>query len=261
MYTYRESVHLGVTAHSAAKVAYLVVELKREWQGRQYDLLKRNCNHFCDAFCQRLGVGRIPPWVNRIANAGDATAEAVGSSVNQFRQIQAGVTSASRTAYRFLVGGDVPAEAPQPPADALNSQDPGAASKRWSPTCQWDQQKPPAADPTSELSDVHEEVHRVSVPRAEAVLEDWEGDTTAADYFEKGLHLLNRDPSDDGEGTRYNSFFTSAGDAAEALVEPAGGGSSSKRWSGRWRSKSIMASSRDDKAPPMTEASKFFATR
>merc|ERR1712194_720802 len=38
-----------------------------EYPGHDYDLLRRNCTHFADDFCQRLGVGGIPGWIHRLA--------------------------------------------------------------------------------------------------------------------------------------------------------------------------------------------------
>lgn len=35
-------------------------ELSREWAGNSYDLLAKNCNHFCDEFCEKLGVQKLP---------------------------------------------------------------------------------------------------------------------------------------------------------------------------------------------------------
>ncbi|KAJ6935427.1 hypothetical protein NC652_010441 [Populus alba x Populus x berolinensis] len=37
-------------------------ELCREWPGDAYDLLAKNCNHFCDEFCERLGVPKLPDY-------------------------------------------------------------------------------------------------------------------------------------------------------------------------------------------------------
>ena len=60
MYTYRENIVLGQTGLSISEVNRILRELSREWQGNRYDLLSRNCNHFCDAFCERLGVPKLP---------------------------------------------------------------------------------------------------------------------------------------------------------------------------------------------------------
>lgn len=60
MYTYRERIVLGETNCSIFKVNQILRELSREWPGESYDLLSRNCNHFCDVFCESLGVPKLP---------------------------------------------------------------------------------------------------------------------------------------------------------------------------------------------------------
>lgn len=60
MYTYRESINLGRTNCSIFKVNQILRELSREWPGSSYDLLSRNCNHFCDQFCEMLNVSKLP---------------------------------------------------------------------------------------------------------------------------------------------------------------------------------------------------------
>ncbi|KAJ6926325.1 hypothetical protein NC651_010679 [Populus alba x Populus x berolinensis] len=127
MYTYREKIVLGKTSCSIFKVNQILRELSREWPGDAYDLLAKNCNHFCDEFCERLGVPKLPDypkeflklesvpclkinwpavecWVNRFANAGDAAMEVAGNTAFRFRQAKTEIVSASKVAYRFLVG-------------------------------------------------------------------------------------------------------------------------------------------------------------
>lgn len=104
MYTYRESIILGSTNYSISKVNQIIRELTREWPGHSYDLLSKNCNHFCDEFCERLGVPKLPGWVNRFAHAGDAAVEIAGTTALKFRQAKTEIVSASKVAYRFLLG-------------------------------------------------------------------------------------------------------------------------------------------------------------
>ncbi|WOG97064.1 hypothetical protein DCAR_0416403 [Daucus carota subsp. sativus] len=106
MYTYRECIVLGKTNCSILKVAQILRELSREWPGQSYDLLSKNCNHFCDEFCQRLGVPRLPGWVNRFANAGDTAVEIAGNTAFRLRQAKTEIVTASKVAYRFLLGVD-----------------------------------------------------------------------------------------------------------------------------------------------------------
>ncbi|KAL4363219.1 hypothetical protein GQ457_04G013170 [Hibiscus cannabinus] len=104
MYTYRESMVLGRTNFSKFKVNQILQELSGEWPGNSYDLLSKNCNHFCDEFCERLGVQKLPGWVNRFANAGDAAIEIAENTAIRLRQAKTEIVSASKVAYRFLVG-------------------------------------------------------------------------------------------------------------------------------------------------------------
>ncbi|KAF5947330.1 hypothetical protein HYC85_013287 [Camellia sinensis] len=155
MYTYRECIVLGKTNFSIFEVNQILMELCREWPGCSYDLLSKNCNHFCDEFCERLDVPKLPEsstwhganpiqfksdpyarngsmvvihnedhvlipsvtgWVNRFANAGDAASEIAGNTALRLRQAKTEFVSASKVAYRFLLGvssnSSVAAESP-----------------------------------------------------------------------------------------------------------------------------------------------------
>ncbi|KAL6606077.1 hypothetical protein ACP70R_041730 [Stipagrostis hirtigluma subsp. patula] len=69
-YTFRESVLVGTTELTRAEVRALMAELAADFPGDAYNLVSRNCNHFCDAACRRLVRARIPRWVNRLAQIG-----------------------------------------------------------------------------------------------------------------------------------------------------------------------------------------------
>lgn len=71
-HNFSEAVPMGVAFLSRKEVLALVRFLERDWPGSKYDLMKHNCCQFANAFCQRLGVGGIPPWVTRLAGAGSA---------------------------------------------------------------------------------------------------------------------------------------------------------------------------------------------
>uniref|UniRef100_A0A0D6QW82 PPPDE domain-containing protein n=1 Tax=Araucaria cunninghamii TaxID=56994 RepID=A0A0D6QW82_ARACU len=122
MYTYRESIVLGKTNLSATAVTHILTELSRDWPGYTYDLLAKNCNHFCDKFCEELGVQKLPAWVNRFANAGDAAVEVAESTAVRLRQAKADIVTASKVAYRFLTGGtSTPAAEDQVSVQAVRS--------------------------------------------------------------------------------------------------------------------------------------------
>lgn len=67
---FRQTVPLKKTQLAEDEIDDIISRLKQEYLGRDYDLLRRNCCHFADDFCQRLGVGRIPGWVYRLARLG-----------------------------------------------------------------------------------------------------------------------------------------------------------------------------------------------
>lgn len=79
-HTFCETLSMGYTTLSPTQVWQLIEEMKTEWRGCTYHLLSRNCHHFSDAFCQKLGVNRIPTWLNELAGTGAATVEFLDSA-------------------------------------------------------------------------------------------------------------------------------------------------------------------------------------
>mmetsp|Transcript_31239 Transcript_31239/g.64417 ORF Transcript_31239/g.64417 Transcript_31239/m.64417 type:complete len:273 (+) Transcript_31239:56-874(+) len=74
-HSFRETLSMGFTNLSQGQVAEIIKEMTAEWKGRTYDVLTRNCHHFSDELCRRLGVSPLPPWVNQLAGT---TASAAG---------------------------------------------------------------------------------------------------------------------------------------------------------------------------------------
>ena len=70
MHTYRESIYLGDCGKDLAEVQAILDQMKSSWMGPTYDLLRKNCCSFSDAFAQALGVGPIPKWVHHLADVG-----------------------------------------------------------------------------------------------------------------------------------------------------------------------------------------------
>eukprot|EP00435_Cladocopium_sp_Y103_P007506 s1500_g2.t1 len=69
------------------QVASILEQMKQQWPSRGYDMLRRNCSHFCDDFCQRLGVGTLPQWVKNMASTGAGIASLssqVSGTLNSF---------------------------------------------------------------------------------------------------------------------------------------------------------------------------------
>lgn len=42
------------------QVKQLMAQLKEGWQGSQYNVLTKNCNHFCQELALKLGINGIP---------------------------------------------------------------------------------------------------------------------------------------------------------------------------------------------------------
>lgn len=75
---FRETIHMEASKLSPKAIERLIEELEAEWTGRSYNVFQRNCCHFADALCQRLGAGSIPQWTYRLADLGSTAAEARG---------------------------------------------------------------------------------------------------------------------------------------------------------------------------------------
>jgi len=67
---YRQTIFMGFTRMTSEEVADLIGCMVELYPGSDYELLRRNCCHFADDFCQKMGVGRIPGWIYRFARVG-----------------------------------------------------------------------------------------------------------------------------------------------------------------------------------------------
>ena len=97
MYAYRESVPLGVTSLSPARAAACVSALRATWMGTDYDVLTKNCNHFCEALCAALGCEGPPRWLNSFANGANG-------AVGTVAYARSGVERACAEAVRGVRG-------------------------------------------------------------------------------------------------------------------------------------------------------------
>ena len=65
-FTRQQRCYLGETDLTHAELVAILANLERRWPARAYNLLSRNCNHFCDALVAELLPGqRIPAFINR----------------------------------------------------------------------------------------------------------------------------------------------------------------------------------------------------
>ncbi|GAA0185341.1 cysteine protease [Lithospermum erythrorhizon] len=69
-FTFRKSILIGRTDMGPKEVRAFMEKLAEEYSGNSYNLITKNCNHFCNDVCQRLSGKPIPNWVNRLARLG-----------------------------------------------------------------------------------------------------------------------------------------------------------------------------------------------
>ncbi|KAH7564662.1 hypothetical protein JRO89_XS09G0003300 [Xanthoceras sorbifolium] len=71
-FTFRKTILIGKTDMGPAEVRAVMEELAEIYKGNAYNLITKNCNHFCNDACIRLSGNPIPSWVNRLARIGKA---------------------------------------------------------------------------------------------------------------------------------------------------------------------------------------------
>ncbi|KAJ6796308.1 deSI-like protein isoform X2 [Iris pallida] len=69
-FAFRKSIAIGRTDLGPREVRSLMEGLAEEYTGNTYNLISRNCNHFCHDACLRLTGNPIPSWINRLAKIG-----------------------------------------------------------------------------------------------------------------------------------------------------------------------------------------------
>ena len=50
----------------------MIRRMDEGWAGDDYNILRKNCIHFGEAFAARLGVGPVPRWVRKFCDIGCA---------------------------------------------------------------------------------------------------------------------------------------------------------------------------------------------
>lgn len=65
-----KSVYLGHSWLSLEEIADIILQASTKWIGRDYDLLRHNCNHFTGALSLALCGSDVPVYINRAARIG-----------------------------------------------------------------------------------------------------------------------------------------------------------------------------------------------
>lgn len=69
-FTFRKSILIGHTNMTPGDVRVVMEDFASKYRGISYNLITKNCNHFCNDACVRLTGSPIPSWVNRLARIG-----------------------------------------------------------------------------------------------------------------------------------------------------------------------------------------------
>ncbi|XP_047314672.1 deSI-like protein At4g17486 isoform X2 [Impatiens glandulifera] len=69
-FTFRKAILIGWTEMGPTEVRRVMEGFADVYKGNAYNLITKNCNHFCNDACLRLTGNPIPSWVNRLARIG-----------------------------------------------------------------------------------------------------------------------------------------------------------------------------------------------
>eukprot|EP00931_Biecheleriopsis_adriatica_P010171 TRINITY_DN111269_c0_g1_i1.p1 TRINITY_DN111269_c0_g1~~TRINITY_DN111269_c0_g1_i1.p1 ORF type:complete len:391 (-),score=64.47 TRINITY_DN111269_c0_g1_i1:5-1123(-) len=86
-HSYRQTMVMGETPLSKDQIAAIVDDLKQEYVAADYDLLRKNCCHFADDLCRRLGVTGLPRWLLRLAGFGAGFDELLQQAPQPVREL------------------------------------------------------------------------------------------------------------------------------------------------------------------------------
>eukprot|EP01125_Pyxidicula_operculata_P018095 TRINITY_DN6401_c0_g1_i6.p1 TRINITY_DN6401_c0_g1~~TRINITY_DN6401_c0_g1_i6.p1 ORF type:complete len:1510 (+),score=401.33 TRINITY_DN6401_c0_g1_i6:41-4570(+) len=64
---FRKAIVMGSTKISDPELTSILLSMESKYTCSEYDIFRRNCNHFCDDLCFILVNRHAPPWVNKLA--------------------------------------------------------------------------------------------------------------------------------------------------------------------------------------------------
>ena len=80
-HNFRERIFLGYTKLSMDQIANVLTTMVNEYPGQGYDVFRRNCCHFAEDLCERVGVQKLPDWIYRLARIGAAADEFIADTI------------------------------------------------------------------------------------------------------------------------------------------------------------------------------------
>ncbi|KAF5773458.1 putative PPPDE peptidase domain, PPPDE putative peptidase domain superfamily [Helianthus annuus] len=128
-FTFRKSILIGRTDFGSREVRSFIETLATEYTGNSYNLITRNCNHFCNDLCLKLTSRPIPSWVNRLARLGFLCNCVLPAGLNEtkVRQIKAEDGSNNEKKLRSHSSRFSPASKTQP---ALASRSSSSSTRK-----------------------------------------------------------------------------------------------------------------------------------
>ncbi|KAF6262302.1 hypothetical protein COO60DRAFT_1699417 [Scenedesmus sp. NREL 46B-D3] len=94
---FEQAIEMGST-----NVRAIMQQLRAAWPGHSYDLLTRNCCHFCEQLAGQLGVGPVPGWLNRFAVGAAATVSMTQETVKTVQEVGQELGRLSAESLSFL---------------------------------------------------------------------------------------------------------------------------------------------------------------
>ena len=138
-FDFKEAIEMGHTKLTHEEILKLVDELqdmKGEWTGPSYNVVRHNCCHFSEMFLTRLGAPRpFPKWVNKMAKLGTKIEDKAHAAFQKAHHVEEKLKKKAHRLANYLFGrkddddndgddGDdddddakVEEEPPPPPAD------------------------------------------------------------------------------------------------------------------------------------------------
>lgn len=95
---FRQSIVLGTTQMSSSEVTSLVATMRPDWPGKQYHVIRKNCNSFASALSKQILGTDIPAWVNRMADLGNMCSCLIPDDVGGQAPVDAGGPGAAPAA-------------------------------------------------------------------------------------------------------------------------------------------------------------------
>ncbi|XP_047327809.1 deSI-like protein At4g17486 [Impatiens glandulifera] len=71
-FKFKKSIFIGNTNMNPNQSRKFMEHYSENYHGNTYNLIVKNCNHFCNDVCYRLTGKSIPKWVNRLAKLGSS---------------------------------------------------------------------------------------------------------------------------------------------------------------------------------------------